>query len=126
TYDTNGSYNRLDWSPDGKKVAFVKGFNSSNFDLFIMNIDGSNLSRLTYNKIIVTKPLWSKNGNKIVFSSRTTDNYQYFIIYSINSDGTNERQLTNDGDALDIGLSPTEEKIIFTKGNNRYDEYDLY
>ena len=45
------------WSPDGKQIAFVSDANS-NKDIYIMNADGSNLRRLTYDKSAEGYPAW--------------------------------------------------------------------
>jgi TolB protein len=46
------------WSPDGKKIAFVSN-RSGNFDIYIMNADGSEITRLTNNPADDSYPSWS-------------------------------------------------------------------
>jgi TolB protein len=45
------------WSPDGKQIAFNSDTNS-NRDIYIMNADGSNSRRLTYDKANDGDPTW--------------------------------------------------------------------
>jgi TolB protein len=49
-----------EWSPDGEKIAFQRGF-----DLYLMNEDGSNVEMLVEGG---ADPGWSPDGEKIVFS----------------------------------------------------------
>jgi Tol biopolymer transport system component len=45
------------WSPDGRQIAYVCDANS-NTDIYIMNADGSNARRLTYEKSAEGYPAW--------------------------------------------------------------------
>lgn len=45
------------WSPDGKQIAFFSDTNG-NHDIYIMNADGSNVRRLTYDKSNNRYPAW--------------------------------------------------------------------
>jgi Tol biopolymer transport system component len=45
------------WSPDGSQIAFTSDANS-NKDIYIMNADGSNVRRLTYEKSAEGYPAW--------------------------------------------------------------------
>jgi Tol biopolymer transport system component len=54
------------WSPDGSKIAFVSNRDGRR-DIYIMNADGSNVTRLTKDSIIKWSPSWSPDGTKIAF-----------------------------------------------------------
>ena len=75
------------WSPDGTKIAFQ----SDIFELpqlmgiYVMNADGSNLTRLD----VGSDPSWSPDGSKIAF----TDISSRLCI--MNSDGSNKIKLTD-------------------------------
>jgi TolB protein len=56
------------WSPDGKRIAFASTRQGSNFDIFIMNADGSGVERLTDNPAIEHDPVWDPDGRSIIFS----------------------------------------------------------
>ena len=45
------------WSPDGRQIAFMSDA-GNNKDIYIMNADGSNLRRLTYEKSAEGYPAW--------------------------------------------------------------------
>jgi TolB protein len=96
-----GHYNATpSWSPDGKKIVFA-GFDKekSNFDVFIMNADGSNLERLTSAKKPNGRwannedPSFSPDGRHVLFVSDRTGNKQLHIVAT---DGSNERRITFD------------------------------
>lgn len=66
------------WHPDGKRIIFSSNMDDwredlksygHNFELYIINDDGSGLKRLTYNKVFDGFPMFSPDGKKIVFSS---------------------------------------------------------
>lgn len=97
----SGNYNATPtWSPDGKKLAFA-GFDKDkdNFDIFVMNLDGSSFLRLTSARKSNGKwsnnedPAFSPDGRHILFVSDRTGTKQ---LYLVNVDGTNERRITFD------------------------------
>jgi Tol biopolymer transport system component/DNA-binding winged helix-turn-helix (wHTH) protein len=61
------------FSPDGKRVAFVSKADG-NFEIYVMNSDGSRVIRLTREASDDTEPSWSPDGTKIVFSSAREGN----------------------------------------------------
>ncbi|HVH67664.1 MAG TPA: hypothetical protein VM716_07350 [Gemmatimonadales bacterium] len=54
------------WSPDGKQLVFT-GYDGGLSDLFVVNVDGSNLHRLTNDKYADLEPSWSPDGKTIAF-----------------------------------------------------------
>ena len=81
------------WSPDGTRLAF-ESFRDGNREVYVMNVDGSNVRRLTTDPALDFDPAWSPDGGRIAFASnRDDDNYE---IYVMNADGTAQTRLTND------------------------------
>jgi dipeptidyl aminopeptidase/acylaminoacyl peptidase len=80
-----------------------------NFELYRMNADGSDQTRLTTNPADDREPAWSPDGNKIAFVSN-------FEIYRMNADGTGQVQLTHNAAGGDEWptWSPDGSKIAFT------------
>ena len=86
------------WTPESDRIAFA-GYDKEidRFDLFMMNVDGSKLERLTLRAGDNERPWFSPNGQNIVFMSNRTNGqnvksvHQLFIM---NRDGGNQRQLT--------------------------------
>lgn len=56
------------WSPDGKRISFVSS-RSGNFDLWVMDADGTNVTRLTDHPANDFDPIWMPDGQSLIFSS---------------------------------------------------------
>ncbi|WP_163567381.1 DUF11 domain-containing protein [Fodinicola feengrottensis] len=65
------SYRHPVLSPDGKRIAFSSN-RSGQFNIWVVNIDGSGLMRITTGSND-DWPAWSPNGQNIAFSSTRTD-----------------------------------------------------
>jgi len=99
-------------------VAFVS-YRDGNYEIYSMNADGSNQTRLTNNTAGDTSPSWSPDGSRIAFQSIRDGNYE---IYAMNADGYQQTRLTNNA-ALEAfpSWSPDGTKITFNTsrdGNN--------
>jgi Tol biopolymer transport system component len=57
--------------PDGTRLVFCSNHETGgrNFDLYLINVDGTGLERLTYNPTFDGFPMWSHDGKKFVFCS---------------------------------------------------------
>lgn len=104
-------YWRLDWSLDGRKLAFCLN-NDGILDIYVMDTDGQNVTPVTKNGISYD-PAWSPDGKKIAYAvSQKAGAPQ---IYVMNADGTNPQNLTND-DSTNNGFpdwSPDGSQIVF-------------
>lgn len=86
------------WSPTGTKIAFESSIGSNpspddNWEIEVINADGSGQTRLTNNSAEEREPSWSPDGTKIVFNSYRDGNWE---IYVVDADGSNPTNLTND------------------------------
>jgi Tol biopolymer transport system component len=91
-------------SPDGRKIAFSSSRDGGDEELYTMNPDGSDVTRLTNSPSIDRSPNWSPDGKEIVFwsdragfnpGSTTSRNSE---IYKMNADGTGVTRLTDIAD----------------------------
>jgi WD40 repeat protein len=58
----------IDVSPDGRRVVLA-GLADGKFDLWLANIDGTGVSRLTDDQFVERVPVWSRGGATVVFQS---------------------------------------------------------
>jgi TolB protein len=97
------------WSPDGSRLAF-ESRRDNDLEIYAVNLDGSNLVRLTTNSGPDRSPAWSPDGTVIVFSRTVGSSVRLF---TMRPDGSGVAQLT-DGD-VDVtpAWSPDGSKITF-------------
>ena len=82
-----------------------------NLEIYAMNPDGSDQTRLTNNTVDDYNPVWSPDGTKILFASERDGNGE---IYAMDADGSNQTRLTtNDAWDYDAIWSPDGTKIAF-------------
>jgi Tol biopolymer transport system component len=81
------------WSPDGRRIAFSCRRGGSDFEICVMNANGSGQVQVTDNAVGDLTPSWSPDGKQIVFHRRVGDRGQ-FQLFVINADGTGEKQMT--------------------------------
>lgn len=104
---TNNSWsdNFPRWSPDGEKIVFNSNppfvssppkekMGESRWEIFIINSDGTNQTRLTHDIFGDGFPSWSPDGKRIVFTS-DRDEPGNSDIYIMDADGKNVKRLTN-------------------------------
>lgn len=56
------------WSPDGRRISFVSS-RGGNFDLYVMDADGRNVTRITDHPANDFDPIWHPDGQSMIFSS---------------------------------------------------------
>jgi RHS repeat-associated protein len=95
----------------GEKIAFSSS-RDGNYEIYVMDTDGSNQVNLTNSPADDELPIWSRDGSKMAFRSTRDGNYE---IYVMNADGTNLTRLTNHpGTDTPRGWSPDGTKILFS------------
>ncbi len=94
------------WSPDGKLISFTRKHDGSNFDIYTIKPDGTDLRRLTTSPANDAHALWTADSKHLMWSSgiygfkdevALYDNtfQPYGTIFIMKADGTNKRQLTD-------------------------------
>ncbi len=79
------------WSPDGTRIAFSSN-RDDDYDIYVMNADGSNVTRLIDSPGDDFSPAWSPDGMCITFTSYRDGNAE---LYAMNADGSHQTRLTN-------------------------------
>lgn len=116
------------WSPDGSRLAFMAQTpeGTNNYEIWIINVDGTGLTRLTDSPGSDGWPSWSPDGTQIVFSSvrddcqysdaddckSTGDIGPFHTLYVMNADGS-EQTLLSDAWGQFSDWSPDGEYIVF-------------
>ena len=103
------------FSPDGKKLVFrasrpkskdeIEEYKSllkqglvapTNMEIFVCNVDGSDLKQITHLGKANWCPFYHPNGKRVIFSSNHHAQSGYdFQLYAINEDGSDLEQITN-------------------------------
>jgi Tol biopolymer transport system component len=126
------------WSPDGRRIAFVRDrdWQTANIyvmnadgsgqrrhlgvpDIFVMNADGSGLRNLTNTTTTSFDFAWSPDGQRIAYLEGSPGGAPLSVV---NADGTGKRRLTGPV-MVDLGLpswAPDGRKIAFTGGSGLY------
>ena len=121
-------YSDIAWSPEGKKIAFISNRDVRRIalignqfegpmrpperrspDIYVMNADGSDVRRLTFDLASDRRPAWSPDSSKIAFQSTRDGDSE---IYIIGADGKALTKLTkNEFTDIDPAWSPDGTRI---------------
>lgn len=116
------------WSPDGDQLAVMSGHDDEDFDIYVVNADGSGLTRLTDNPAYDWLPAWSPDSQRIALYSRRDGDFH--DVYVMNADGSGQTHLakgiTNDNLFFlsPPAWSPDGRQIAFV--SDRDGKFDIY
>ncbi len=77
------------WSPNGSRIAYISK-DDGNFEIYVVNPDGTGKSRVTNDPASDGLPVWSPDGQWLAFRS---DRGGSWAIYVVRPDGTGLRKL---------------------------------
>ena len=111
------------WSNDGTKILYQSN-RTGNWQIYVMDKDGSNQKRITDDKYNNNFPDWSPNNNKIAFVSDREGNED---VYVMNMDGTGLMNLSKNP-ARDIHpyWAPDGKKLLFNSSRDDEDSFEIY
>ena len=97
-------------SPDGQRLA-VAISDAGGYDTWLLELGRGTLTRLTFGEGINTRPLWSPDGERIIFASNREGN---FDIFSKPADGSGTaEQLTTGAYRAPTSISSDGKTIVF-------------
>src|SRR5262249_19952573 len=99
------------WSPDGSKIVFVSR-RDGNAELYLMDADGTNQTRLSNTPENEASPSWSPDGTEIAFSF-TDAAGDHVAVMSV--DGSNRRTIVAGANPV---WSPSGQTIAYTRINH--------
>ena len=111
------AYRDVRVSPDGARLALA-----TQDDVWIYDLSRPARTRLTTNPARDTRPLWTPNGQRIVFSSRRSGIPELFWRLA-DSTGSEERLLARAEDLIDLradGWSADGKQLLFTEVSPNY------
>ena len=97
-------------APKPGKITF-ESYRDGNYEVYVMNADGTGQMNLTNNPAGDWFPAWSPDGKRIAFDPNRDLNFE---VYVMNADGTGQVNLTNNpAEDLAPAWSPDGNRIAF-------------
>lgn len=114
------------YSPDGSHIVYASN-EDGNMNIYTMKADGTDPQQVTHTQNCYNGgPFYSPDGNQIIFRA-DRERPDYLQIYVIQSDGTNERQLTfNNAVNWAPYWHPNGKVIAFTTSLHGHRYYEIY
>jgi Tol biopolymer transport system component len=123
------------WSPDGSRIAFsstrydptidgcTPGFPHEfrcPTDIYVMDLEGSNVERLTDDPVGEFMPVWSPDGSRIAFVREGVPGDTYEGVYTMAPDGSDVRRVSSSSGGSDFwpSWSPDGSKLAFAAIRN--------
>lgn len=67
--ESDGRIYGLDWSPDGRRIAFTDAPDGENGDVFVVEVESGRIERMTEDPAWDHMPVWDPSGTRLLFTS---------------------------------------------------------
>ncbi len=107
----------------GGKIIFLDGdFEANKWEIFSVNSNGTGRKQLTFLGGTIDHPVWSPNGERIVFSYKKNED-DFWQLYTMNADGSalTDISVNNNKNYSTPGWSPDGSKIVFVSETDEQD-----
>lgn len=108
-------------SPAGPGTLAFVSERDGNSEIYVVNVDGTGLLRLTHDPGLDVDPAWSPDGKRIAFASDRAGSWD---IYVMDADGSNVVRRTQSGLNSSPAWSPDGKKIAFS--SQRAGQWSVY
>lgn len=129
---------RPKFSPDGKRLAFVSN-RTGNGDIYILNLETNDLSRVTFDDSLDNLDAWSRDGKWLYFSSSSRDIFGMNDVYRVAATGGTPMTVSSDRYTNEFFSAPAPDGVSFAfsargisnsqwwrKGRSHIDESEIW
>ncbi len=104
------------FSPDGQRIVF-RSNRDGNFEIYLMDADGTQVRRLTKHDATDTMPALSSRGDRVAFASMRSGDFEIYLLEldgAGNAKGTPKRITHSPGPDMHPAFSPDDRWLLFT------------
>jgi eukaryotic-like serine/threonine-protein kinase len=122
-----GRYSSMTLSPDGRRIAVsrINPENTANWDVWLLDAGRNTSTRLTYDQVRATFPVWSSDGSSLLFGSVRGGKVD---LYRKSASGAGDEELwlkSSDADIYATSWSRDGRFLLYT-GDNAETKSDLW
>lgn len=108
-----------DWtpaiSPDGAKLAFVRGSEGSVYDIYVMKLPNGAPQRVTYDGRLIVGLTWSSDSADLVFSSNRSGSISLWRVSA--QGGTPEHEPAGGDNAYSPSIAKQGNRLVYSHGS---------
>lgn len=114
------------WSPDGTRIAFQAKRAGDQFDLWVMDADGSNQTRLTQNVNEDRNPAWSPDGAWIAFDSDRAGTFDVWLLPLAGGEGAATALTFGTRDDIQPAWAPDGTSVYFASDRGTGARFNIW